>query len=115
MALTTNFRTVPPVLDWVNAVFSELIQAEPRAQPSYQPLDPHRITRPADGLVCRDRYVYPCPHGGEVVDRGGGLLDILESAGGSVERADRIDGSVDVPSTIGIDAYPGSTAEQLPS
>ena len=50
VALTTNFRTVPPVLDWVNAVFSELIQAEPGAQPSYQPLDPHRavILDPAE-------------------------------------------------------------------
>ncbi|HEU4948296.1 MAG TPA: UvrD-helicase domain-containing protein [Kribbella sp.] len=42
VALTTNFRTVPQVLEWVNAVFSRLIQAEPGAQPSYQSLVPHR-------------------------------------------------------------------------
>ncbi len=39
--LTTNFRTVPGVLDWVNAVFSELIQAE-TGQPEYQALDHYR-------------------------------------------------------------------------
>jgi ATP-dependent exoDNAse (exonuclease V) beta subunit len=44
VALTTNFRTVAPVLDWVNSVFANLIQAEPAAQPSYQSLTPHRPT-----------------------------------------------------------------------
>jgi ATP-dependent helicase/nuclease subunit A len=42
VSLTTNFRTVPPILDWVNAVFGELIQPVPDSQPSYQPLDPAR-------------------------------------------------------------------------
>lgn len=40
--LTTNFRTVAPILDWVNAVFGHLIHAEPGSQPAYQPLTPHR-------------------------------------------------------------------------
>ena len=40
--LTTNFRTVPPVLDWVNTVFGTLIQPQEAAQPSYQALSPHR-------------------------------------------------------------------------
>src|SRR6266508_2710098 len=44
VALTTNFRTVPAVLDWVNAVFGNLIQRVDGAQPSYQPLGPHRDT-----------------------------------------------------------------------
>jgi ATP-dependent helicase/nuclease subunit A len=44
VALTTNFRTVPPVLDWVNAVFGKLIQRVDGAQPSYQSLGPHRDT-----------------------------------------------------------------------
>jgi ATP-dependent exoDNAse (exonuclease V) beta subunit len=42
VALTTNFRTVAPILDWVNTIFAELIQPEPAAQPSYQSLTPHR-------------------------------------------------------------------------
>jgi ATP-dependent exoDNAse (exonuclease V) beta subunit len=42
VSLTTNFRTVPPVLDWVNTVFGRLIQARDHAQPAYEPLDHHR-------------------------------------------------------------------------
>ncbi len=44
--LTTNFRTVPPVLDWVNHVFATLIQPQENAQPTYQPLTPHRPPLP---------------------------------------------------------------------
>ncbi len=33
--LTTNFRTVKPVLTWVNAVFGDLIQEYPGGQPAY--------------------------------------------------------------------------------
>ena len=46
VSLTTNFRTVAPVLDWVNAVFSELIQYEDGAQPAYQSLDEDRAGPP---------------------------------------------------------------------
>ena len=42
VSLTTNFRTVSPVLDWLNAVFGRLIQAEPGGQPAYQALDDYR-------------------------------------------------------------------------
>jgi ATP-dependent exoDNAse (exonuclease V) beta subunit len=42
VALTTNFRTVSPILDWINTVFGSLIQAQEAAQPSYQALSPHR-------------------------------------------------------------------------
>jgi ATP-dependent exoDNAse (exonuclease V) beta subunit len=44
VSLTTNFRTVGPALDWINAVFGELIQPEPEAQPAFQPLDTFRST-----------------------------------------------------------------------
>ncbi|NUU18473.1 UvrD-helicase domain-containing protein [Cellulomonas humilata] len=42
VSLTTNFRTVAPVLDWVNTAFSQLITATPQAQPAYEPLDQFR-------------------------------------------------------------------------
>ena len=32
--LSTNFRTVTPVIDWINGVFGELIRHEPGRQPS---------------------------------------------------------------------------------
>ena len=42
VSLTTNFRTVEPILDWVNAVFSQVIAPHPDMQPQYQPLDRSR-------------------------------------------------------------------------
>ncbi|CAM3825825.1 UvrD-helicase domain-containing protein [Smaragdicoccus niigatensis] len=42
VSLTTNFRTVPAVLEWVNAVFGTLIQEEERQQPKYEALDDYR-------------------------------------------------------------------------
>lgn len=38
--LTTNFRATPPLVDWVNHVFGQLIADEPGSQPEYQPIDP---------------------------------------------------------------------------
>ncbi|MEP6624027.1 MAG: UvrD-helicase domain-containing protein, partial [Acidimicrobiia bacterium] len=41
--LTTNFRTVAPVLDWVNHVFGALMAEEiPGRRPRYEPLAAHR-------------------------------------------------------------------------
>ena len=42
VSLTTNFRTVAPILDWVNEVFSRVILADPEKQPKYQPLTAYR-------------------------------------------------------------------------
>lgn len=42
VSLTTNFRTVPAVLRWVNAVFGTLIQKLDQQQPEYEALDQHR-------------------------------------------------------------------------
>jgi ATP-dependent exoDNAse (exonuclease V) beta subunit len=45
--LVTNFRTVPPVLDWVNALFTQLMpEEEAGAQPKYEPLVAHRPAHP---------------------------------------------------------------------
>jgi ATP-dependent helicase/nuclease subunit A len=40
--LSTNFRTVEPVVTWVNHVFGRLILAVPGQQPAYVPLQPVR-------------------------------------------------------------------------
>ena len=41
--LTTNFRTVSPILDWVNAIFGQLMPVEIQGeQPLYEPLLPYR-------------------------------------------------------------------------
>ena len=40
--LTTNFRSVAPVLGWINEVFGAVIQAVPGAQPAYEPLHAKR-------------------------------------------------------------------------
>ncbi|MCY3850703.1 MAG: UvrD-helicase domain-containing protein [Acidimicrobiaceae bacterium] len=42
-ALTVNFRTVEPIIAWINDVFSKLIIAEPQSQPEYVALSPHRL------------------------------------------------------------------------
>ncbi|MPZ87546.1 MAG: AAA family ATPase [Nitriliruptorales bacterium] len=49
VALRTNFRTTPPVIDWINQVFGRLITHEPGLQPAYQPLEaaPQRTVPPA--------------------------------------------------------------------
>ena len=40
--LTTNFRTVAPILGWVNEVFNRVIVPDPGMQPQYQPLSSYR-------------------------------------------------------------------------
>ncbi|MCG7417478.1 MULTISPECIES: UvrD-helicase domain-containing protein [Microbacterium] len=49
LSLTTNFRTVPPVLDWVNAVFENIITEKPQAQPRYEALGAARTVTGDDG------------------------------------------------------------------
>ncbi|WP_292836848.1 UvrD-helicase domain-containing protein [Microbacterium sp.] len=46
VSLTTNFRTVPPVLDWINDVFARIIVENPGKQPRYEGLDAHRTIDP---------------------------------------------------------------------
>ncbi|RYC05655.1 UvrD-helicase domain-containing protein [Nocardioides zhouii] len=43
-SLSTNFRSVPGVVKWVNGVFCELITFQQDAQPTYEPLVAHRDT-----------------------------------------------------------------------
>jgi ATP-dependent exoDNAse (exonuclease V) beta subunit len=51
VSLTTNFRTVSPIVSWVNAVFDRLIVAEEDAQPAFQPLGTHRESQPGAAAV----------------------------------------------------------------
>jgi len=45
--LQTNFRTVEPIVSWVNAFFDEQMAVEiPNEQPRYEPLTPHRHPEP---------------------------------------------------------------------
>ena len=48
--LETNFRTVEPIVDWVNALFDDQMAEEVAdSQPRYQPLTPHRSPQPDHG------------------------------------------------------------------
>ncbi|NOX31451.1 MAG: UvrD-helicase domain-containing protein [Actinobacteria bacterium] len=47
LTLDTNFRTVEPVIDWVNGIFEQLIRPETGRQPRYQPLQAWRDANPA--------------------------------------------------------------------
>lgn len=60
VSLTTNFRSVAPVLDWVNTVFGTLIQPVVGGQPAYAPLDQHRSQRergPGVTVLGRDMHL----------------------------------------------------------
>ncbi len=48
-ALTVNFRTVKPIITWINDVFSKLIRSEPGSQPEYVALSPHRLGNDTTG------------------------------------------------------------------
>ena len=49
LQLHANFRTVGPVVEWVNHVFGSLIQAVDHAQPSFQELTAVRAPAPPSG------------------------------------------------------------------
>jgi ATP-dependent helicase/nuclease subunit A len=51
VTLDTNFRTVEPILTWINAVYAKVIQAEPQAQPPYLPLRAAREETPRGPAV----------------------------------------------------------------
>lgn len=43
VSLSRNFRTTPPVLEWVNGLFTGVIVEEEGRQPRFAPLAPHRL------------------------------------------------------------------------
>ena len=66
--------------------------------------DQQGVLGPADRLVGGHRDVDAAAHRGELVDRRARLLDVLQPTGGAGEPPDRVDGAVDVPRTVGVDA-----------
>jgi ATP-dependent exoDNAse (exonuclease V) beta subunit len=61
VTLTCNFRSAPPVLEWVNHVFDELIQPFPGSQPEYRALEAARAdddgTGPAVTLLGAEPHI----------------------------------------------------------
>ncbi|CAM3450138.1 UvrD-helicase domain-containing protein [Nocardioides dubius] len=62
VTLDANFRTIPEVVSWVNAVFGTLIVKTGLSQPEYQPLVAHRpaasiMTGPAVTVLGADGHV----------------------------------------------------------
>ena len=50
-SLTTNFRSVWPIIDWVNEVFGQMIHWSPGSQPEYAALDSVRAPLPQGAPV----------------------------------------------------------------
>jgi ATP-dependent helicase/nuclease subunit A len=74
--LSTNFRTVAPILDWVNALFGHVMAEEdPGKQPRYEPL---AAWRPADSGVDHRPVLLGGPHADPKVKAG--ALRELEAA-----------------------------------
>ncbi len=87
--LTTNFRTVPALVDWVNQVFGGLMAEErPGQQPKYEPLVAHRAEHPAGHRV----QLLGRPHAKDEKLRAGVLRE-LEAA----TVADAVAGILDAP------------------
>ena len=78
--LATNFRSARPIIDWVNAVFGELIQPAEGSQPEYAPLG--AVREPAAAGACSDGPGHAAdPH------RGPGIRRRTAPAGGRVGGA----------------------------
>lgn len=82
VALTSNFRSAGPVIDWVNEVFASLITHEPDSQPRYMALDP---TQPAaavgPGVVVFGSLHEDKPNADELRRReAAGVVDAIRAA-----------------------------------
>ena len=58
--LSTNFRSVTPIIEWINAVFNNLIEYETGSQPEYKSLVPLRDPAPYGpgiGLIGQSAHV----------------------------------------------------------
>ncbi|MEZ5236672.1 MAG: UvrD-helicase domain-containing protein [Acidimicrobiales bacterium] len=76
--LNANFRTVGPVLDWVNGLFGTLMPDEqPGRQPAYEPL--RAMRQPCDGIDHR-----PLLLGGPHLDRAARAADVRRAEAADV-------------------------------
>ena len=60
-ALTVNFRTTAPIIEWVNHVFGQLIQFDPDSQPEYVALSAHRTDTAPSGQAVAVLGTDPIP------------------------------------------------------
>ena len=95
LSLSVNFRSVPPVIEWVNGVFAELIgPGRPGLQPAYEGLDAYRAahdSRPPP-VVLVGGAVGPGADGrvpGVDVVRAAEARELRPPCGGSATRAGR--------------------------
>ncbi|MGB1583575.1 MAG: UvrD-helicase domain-containing protein, partial [Solirubrobacterales bacterium] len=64
--LSTNFRTVGPVVDWINATFEQIIVEREHSQPSFEPLGSHRGDVGLDGPAVVQLGADPHPYGTKI-------------------------------------------------
>ncbi|MFG1819461.1 UvrD-helicase domain-containing protein [Kribbella sp. NPDC049174] len=113
VALTTNFRTLSPILDWINTVFGSLIQAQEAAQPSYQSLSPHRTGPSADSPRSSGRVTpQPADVSGDQLSLLGDLDDASDASEPSAS-ADSPD-AVDLATVLPFRRTSPDSAETLP-
>ena len=119
LAITQNFRSVPPLLDWVNGSFSEIMNPPERMrfQPVYEPIHPMR-TGEAAAVVRLDLELESAASKADEVRALEGMAVarcIHRLIEGGYEIEDRVDGrfrpvrnkdiAVLYPGTTGIDYY----------
>jgi ATP-dependent helicase/nuclease subunit A len=100
LAITQNFRSVAPIIEWVNRTFEQLIEEQPRIQPAYIALEPLHVPPPAEQeAVTLVRGVVDTSGGGGITEQrraeadalaslilrdvGGGVWRVRDGAGGS--------------------------------
>ncbi len=61
LALTSNFRSTPRVVAWINTVFASLVREKPGSQAAYERLDAARTDAPAGPAVVTFGGAHPEP------------------------------------------------------
>ncbi|MEA9987065.1 UvrD-helicase domain-containing protein [Subtercola sp. RTI3] len=89
VAMTTNFRSTRPVIEWVNTVFGALISADGHRQPEYEPLTHNPERAPWDDGI----------GGPSVVVLGGSAEDAVQLAEASARERREVE-AFDVAATI---------------
>ncbi|MBJ7458254.1 MAG: UvrD-helicase domain-containing protein [Thermoleophilaceae bacterium] len=67
-SLTTNFRSVGPIIDWVNETFANVIVEHEGSQPTYEALEAYRGDRGLAGPAVAQLGGEPHPYGTAIAD-----------------------------------------------